>query len=130
MTQTDINKGLEALDNLERALVDRVSALSEAELLAEMVEDGFDPQTEAEIIEALTERAAARSRMATAKSAVASARSWSALPGGKHLVPANDFHAARGMTMAARNGTSQSEADIQSLADDMAELHGTEDGAK
>ena len=130
MTQTEIEKGLEALDNLDKALVDRVSALSETELLAEMIEDGFDPQVEAEFIRTLSVRAAARSRMVAAKAAVASGRNRPAGLGGKPLVPANDFQVARGMTMAARNGTSQSEADIQSLVDDMAELHGPEDGAK
>lgn len=37
-------------------------------------------------------------------------------------VPANDLGTAKGLTMAARHGTEQTEADVKTVAEDLADL--------
>ncbi len=119
MTGSKGREDLEGIRNLESAIVERLSALPEAELLAELAEDGIDADADAERVLVLSLNAAARARMAAAKAGVAIHRSRS---GRLALRPANDPHEARGLTMAARNGASQSETDVNSVAEDLALL--------
>ena len=108
-----------AVKNLEMALVDRLLALSPEEFLAEEAEAGTDIEREAEETRRLFERAAGKVRMAEAKAGLAAHR---AEPRIRHPVPANDLGTAEGLTLAARNGTEQTEADVRSVAEDLAEL--------
>ena len=119
MTGSKGREDLEGIRNLESVIVERLSDLPEAELLAELAEDGVDADADAERVLALSLNAAARARMAAAKAGVAIYRSRSGRPAPR---PANDLHEARGLTMAARNGASQSETDVSSVAEDLALL--------
>ncbi len=119
MTENGGSKDLEELRNIEDAVVDRLLELPEAELLAEMAEDGIDLEADATRIGALSKSAAGKARMAAAKASVVvhGVRFGQRSPASQR--PVQDIRDAKGLTMAARNGSSQSEADINSVADDL-----------
>ena len=116
-----------AILNLEDALVEDVLAMSDEELMADSREIGMDVEQEAMHMRQLLERTAGKARMAAAKAEMAEYRAR----GASHARsagarPANDLQEAR-LTLAARNGTDQTEADIKSVAEDLAELAAFED---
>jgi len=116
-----------AILNLEDALVEDLLAMSDNELLADSREMGMDVGPEAMHVRQLLDRTAGKARMAAAKAEMADYRTR----GASHARsagarPANDLQEAR-LTLAARNGTDQTEADIKSVAEDLAELSAFED---
>jgi hypothetical protein len=122
-----IEKDRVAILNLEDALVKDLLAMSDNELMADSREIGMDVEREAMHVRQLLERTAGKARMATAKAEMAEYRAR----GASHARsvgarPANDLQEAR-LTLAARNGTDQTEADIKSVAEDLAELAAFED---
>lgn len=116
-----------AILNLEDALVEDLLAMSGDELLADSREIGMDVEQEAMHMQELLERAAGKARMAAAKAEMAEYRAVRVLQSrSAGARPANDMQEAR-LTLAARNGTDQTEADVKSVADDQAELAAFED---
>lgn len=105
---------------LQDALIDLVMGASDDEILAELREAGLDPEQEAEAVRVELARAAGKARMAIAKSKLlrqplqSKARPMAAAN--------NDLGDARRLTLAARNGSEQSEADVQSAAEDLREI--------
>ena len=63
VTQAEIETVLAQLDNLDAALLERISLLSDDELLAEMIEDGLDPEKDAEECRQLLQQAATKARI-------------------------------------------------------------------
>jgi len=119
-----------AILNLEDALVEDLLAMSDNELLADSREIGMDVDQEAIHLRQLLERTAGKARMAAAKAKMTEYRARR----GSHARsagarPANDLQEAR-LTLAARNGTDQTEADVKSVAEDLAELAAFEDKAE
>ena len=116
-----------AILNLEDTLVEDLFAMSENELVADSSEIGMDVEQEASHVRQLLERTAGKARMAAAKAEMAEYRAGGASQlrraGAR---PPNDLREAR-LTLAARNGTDQTDADIKSVADDLAELAAFED---
>jgi hypothetical protein len=111
-----------AILNLEDTLVEDLLAMSDDELMADSREIGMDVDQEAAHVQQLFERTAGTARMAAARAEMAEYRAGGASqPKGAGARPANDLQEAR-LTSAARNGTDQTEADIKSVADDLAEL--------
>ena len=116
-----------AILNLEDAMVEDLLNMSDEELLADCRELGMNVEQEAIHMQQLIERTAGRARMAAAKEEMAAYRARGISPaevGG--VRPANDTQEAR-LTLAARNGGDQTEKDIKSVADDLAELAALED---
>jgi hypothetical protein len=111
-----------AILNLEDALVEDLLAMPDNELLADSIEMGVDVEQEAIQVRQLLERTAGKARMATAKAEMAEYRACEASrTQGAGALPANDLHEAR-LTLAARNGSDQTEADLKSVAGDLAKL--------
>jgi hypothetical protein len=116
-----------AILNLEDAMVEDLLNMSGEELLADCRELGMDVEQEAIRVQELIERTAGRARLIAAKEEMAAYRARglsSAKAGGDQS--ANDVQEAR-LTLAARNGVDQTEKDIKSVADDLAELAAFED---
>jgi hypothetical protein len=123
-------KDEEALRRLEDALIEDIGSASDDEILAEAKEDGLDPAATAQHTLSLLRAAEVRvgkAKLAAAKAGLAAARKLTRVPGGVgvdrgkvRLAPANDT--ARGLTLAARNGGKQSDRDLETLAEDFAEL--------
>lgn len=123
-------KDEEALRRLEDALIEDIGTASDGEILAEAKEDGIDPAATAQHTLSLLRAAEARvgkAKLAAAKAGVAAARKLSLVHGGAdldrgkvRLAPANDT--VRELTLAARNGGKQSDRDLETLAEDLAEL--------
>jgi hypothetical protein len=126
MSKDEGKKYLDEVRNVELALAARLEAMSDAELEAELAESGLDLDAESARVEALLKRTAGKARMKVAKLGAAGHATSPRHLGRALPSPANDIRAAKGMTMAARHGTEQSEADLQSLADDLAELEAME----
>ncbi len=120
MNSKDEKKARDEIRNVERAMVARLSELSDADLAAELREDGIDPGEDAGYAASLLERAVGRARMAAARAGLAASRSRRNTA--KVVGTSSLLDDAKGLTMAARHGTEQSEADIASAADDLAEL--------
>ncbi|MDR3529299.1 MAG: hypothetical protein P4L90_01895 [Rhodopila sp.] len=119
-----------AILKLEDALVDDLLAMSDNELTADSREIGMDVEQEAMHVRQLLERTAGKARMAAAKAELAEYHARGALHArGAGARPSNDLREAR-LTLAARNGTDQTEADIKSVAEDLAELAAFEDKSK
>jgi hypothetical protein len=114
------DKERKEIQHLQDALIDLVMEASDEEILAELAEDGLDLDQEAEAVGVELARAAGKARMAAAKSRL----ERQALRGKTKFTPAanDDVVDARRLTMAARNGSEQSEADVQSAADDLREI--------
>lgn len=122
-----VEKDRLAILNLEDAMVEDLLNMSDEELLVNCRELGMDVEHEATQVQQLIERTAGRARMVAAKEEMAAYRArgiLSAKVGGAR--PANDIQEAR-LTLAARNGGDQTEKDIKSVADDLAELAAFED---
>lgn len=120
MNSQDEKKAREEIRNVERAMAARLSELSDADLEAELREDGIDPGQNAAHAASVLERAVGRARMAAARAGLAASRSRRNTA--KVVGSPGVLEDAKGLTMAARHGTEQSEADIASAADDLAEL--------
>ena len=129
MTSNDEKKVFDEVRNVERAMVARIAELPEDDLLAEMVEDGIDLNDDADRVRQLLERSVGKARMAAARAGLAASRSQRHTQKDVNVAPAsNVLREAQGLTMAARNGTEQTEADIASVAKDFAELDEFESG--
>ena len=116
-----------AILKLEDALVEDLLAMSDDELVADSREVGMDVEQEAMHVRQLLERTAGKARMAAAKAEMAEYRArGTSRTRSAGARPANDLQEAR-LTLAARNGTDQTEADIKSVAEDLAELASFED---
>ena len=109
-----------ALLNLEDALAERLLAMSDAELLAESEELGMDIEREAQAMQSLLQRVSGKARMEDVLAQMKSHRGRKARPALGHSAP--NIQEAKGMTLAARNGTEQSEADVNSVAEDLTDL--------
>jgi hypothetical protein len=128
------NSGREALDRLADFLVEDVLSASDTDILAELKEEGIDPESDAACMRTLFERTvleANKRRLQAARAAVQAGKSAQR--------PANalfDIQEARrrlrsvleqkGMpqrlTMAARKESELSDADVLSMAQDLDEL--------
>ena len=117
------DKDREAARRLQDALIDDVMAASDDEIAAELTGDGLDPAAEAASMRTVLARALGKARMTVAKNAIERGRPHPDAAQ-RVVVPmaANDVAEVRRLTRAARNGKEQSERDIQSAAEDMAEL--------
>jgi hypothetical protein len=123
-------KDEEALRRLEDALIGDIGATSDDEILAEAKEDGIDPTAAAQHTLSLLRAAEVRvgkAKLAAAKAGVVAVRNLSSAHNsacfnrGKVLPkPAND--PASRLTLAARNAGQQSDRDLETLAEDLAEL--------
>lgn len=116
------DKDREAVRHLQDALLDDILAATDEESLAELAQDGIDVEKEAEAMKADLARAAGKARMAVAKAAVERDRGRPGASQPRRPVAANDVAKVRKLTMAARNGREQSDGDIRSAAEDMAEI--------
>ena len=135
----DSKKERESLDRLANALVDDILEISDEELLAEVLDDGDDPDEIAEDVRALFERTLqeeGKARLAAARKAVA--ESWwkgsavvSIDPAARRRryesMIADDPELSAKLTMAARKGEGQSERDADSAIEDLAELGAFDD---
>ncbi len=132
-------KECDALDRLAKSLVDDILSIPDEDILAEVMEEIGDPEKIAEEMRALFERTVqeeGKAKLAAAKKAAAEAQQT----GGAvvNIDPAErrrryeamiakdpDFSAK--LTMAARKGEGQSEHDIESAIEDLAELGAFDD---
>lgn len=126
-------KDRDAMRRLENALIDDILNATDDEIAAEAAEEGIDLEAQATAMRSIFERArleSGKTRMAAAKAAAAAHRSAALRGRVPRLQPgvfegraANDVGNARKLTMAARNGTEQSERDLKSVEEDLAELN-------
>lgn len=123
----------EAIDRLMSAMVDDLLNMPEEELIAEALSEGHNPTEEAEAMRAVIEQAAracGQSRLKAAKDAVAAARARQ-----NQNVVRLDASAARqrlaailaqnvdsGVSLAARNQSQLSDADVFGMLADLEEL--------
>jgi hypothetical protein len=129
MTSDDEKKVFDEVRNVERAMVARIAELPQDDLLAEMREDGIDLKDDADRVRQLLARSIGKARMAAARAGLAASRSQRHTQKDVNVDPSsNVLREAQGLTMAARNGTEQTEADIASVANDFAELDEPEAG--
>lgn len=122
----------EAIRRLQDALVEDIMTASDEEIAAEAAEEGVDLERQAEAMRAMFERQvldAGKARMAAAKAAAAAYRAGAAQggpmpppPTGYQAAPTKAIDRARKLTMAARNGSEQSERDLAGVEEDLAEL--------
>ena len=138
------NPEREGLDRLADALIDDILNASDEEILEEFREDGGDPEQHAAEMLDLFEKSvtiANKRRLAEAKAAVAADRAEAASK--RSAVPidieearrrlrtvGNNPNAPEKLTLAARNESELSDADIISLMEDLFELGAepTDDG--
>lgn len=122
------NDSVKALDAIRRLALKDLDATSDEELRAEILADGGDPdavarsmamELDAAVAAAMRRRAAAAKSRATAVPAVAKRRP--AMARIKELID-NAFCVDPDLATAFREGTHQSEADLQSLYDDLVAL--------
>jgi hypothetical protein len=125
MNSQDEKKAREEIRNVERAMVAHLAELSDAELAAELRADGIDPNEDAEHVATILKRAVGRSRRAFARAGLAESRSRRPV---KIVRSADSVSDATGLTKAARHGMEQTEADIESAAEDLGELDAIERG--
>jgi hypothetical protein len=128
----DSKKERAALDRLADALVDDILDASDEDILAEITEDHGDPDRLAADLRALFERTAleaGKAKLAAAKQAAYAARR-------KGATVLNIDHAearrrydriSSPLTLAARKGEGQSQRDIESAIEDLAELGAFDD---
>jgi hypothetical protein len=114
------DKERKEIRQLQDALIELVMEASDEEILAELVEDGLDPDQEAEAMGVELARAAGKARMAAARSRLGRR----ALRAKARIEPAanDDVLDARRLTTAARNGSEQSAADVESAAEDLRDI--------
>jgi len=134
------DKKREALERLADALAEDILSASEAEILAEAAEDKCNAASAAADMRGLFERTvleAGKGRLAAARAAAAADRRQ-----GGAVIPIDQIKARRRyqglvaadptlaakLTMAARKGEGQSERDIDSAIEDLAELGALGDG--
>ena len=128
----DPKKARVALDRLADALVDDILNASDEDILAEITEEHGDPARLAAEMRALFERKvleAGKAKLAAAKQAAAEARRK-----GATVLSIDPAEARRRyeritapLTLAARKGEGQSERDVDSAIEDLAELGTFED---
>ncbi len=135
----DPKKERAALDHLANALVDDILNTPDEDILAEVVEDNGAPEKIAEKMRALFERTIqeeGKAKLAAAKKAVAEGRRRGEAvvnidpAEGRRRYEAmisNDPDLSKKLTMAARKGEGQSERDIESAIEDLAELGALDD---
>lgn len=133
----DPKKEREALDWLVDALVEDVISASEEDILAEAVEEGIDSVQVATDMRAIFERAVnegGKAKLAAAKAAVRLATSQPETGYKANMQEARRRYEAMfgraddlTLTMAARKGKGESERDIDSAIEDLAELGALED---
>jgi hypothetical protein len=125
-----------ALDQLTDALVENILATPDADLLKEEREAGNDPSASAKHARALYERASisvAKKKLQDAKAALQAERRPRVGAPGKKLDPAvartrlnvlleQHPETKTKLTMAARKGEGLSDADVQSMLEDLEEL--------
>lgn len=114
------DKEIEEVGRLEEALLDMLIATPDNEILAEVQEDGLDLDAEITATRNIISRAAGKARMILAKERMQH-RPTSSLAT-RSSVANDDIKRARRLTLAARNGTEQSENDIRSTADDLRKI--------
>ena len=114
------DKERKEIRQLQDALIDLVMKASDEEILTELKEDGLDADQEAEAMRVELARAAGKARMAAARSKL----KRQALAGKVAFGTAanDDLGDARRLTIAARNGSEQTEADVQSAAEDLRDI--------
>ena len=127
------------LDRLTDALVDDILGASDAEILAEAAELGDDPTQIASDMRTRLETAilhAGKARMLAARKALVSDRQrvGTVTPSNAaearrryDKLVASDASLASKLTLAARKGEGQSQRDIESMIEDMAELGAFDD---
>ena len=130
----DQKKERNALDRLADALVDDILNASDEEVLAEAEEDGIDPAKLAGHLREVFERAATevgKAKLAAARRGAANVRRSGARvvridPADARLrydaMIAQDPKLTEKLTLAARKDEGQSERDIDSAIEDLAEL--------
>ncbi len=130
----DQKKERNALDRLADGLADDILNASDEEILAEAKEDGIDPAEIADHLREIFERAvteAGKAKLAAARRGVAEARGSRARVIRIDRADARDSYDAmiaqdpkltKKLTLAARKGEGQSERDIDSAVEDLAEL--------
>ena len=126
----DQRKERSALDRLADALVEEILDASDEDILAEAEEDGLDPAKLADDLRGVLEgRAteAGKARLAAARRGVADAPPSRVRRVGIDPAGAGRRYDAmiaqdRNLTLAARKGEGQSERDIESAIEDLAEL--------
>jgi len=123
-----------ALARLENALVEDILAASDDEIAAEIVEVHGDPKKVAAATRAVFEKALAgmgKARLAAARAAVDASRRRPATvvaldPAAARRrldkLMATDPEVASKLTLAARKGSSPSDADVRSMLEDLEEL--------
>lgn len=121
----------QALDRLADALVDDIMNMSDEDILAEMKEEGVDPDRHAANMRAQFEKAvmaANKAKLTTAKAAVAADRG---LRPGSASAPIDMAEARRRlrsamasqpMTLAARNETEMTDSDVLGMLEDLRDL--------
>jgi hypothetical protein len=129
----------EALARLSVTLAEDVLNASDEEFVAELLEDGRNPTDEAKVMRGLIERAArdcGKSRLAAAKAAISAERQGP--PPGKspsdpkvarhQLASLLARNSTRSLSMAARNESEMSDADVVGMLADFEELGIVPDG--
>lgn len=128
-----MTRSKDELQAIEDALIQSILDASPEDMIAELREQGLDPDACVKLVDEMAAGAvlaARRQRLAAAK---ARAASFKAVEGGKASEADRaaarrtlaDLRAGRGsepMMLAARKGVGSSERDEESLADDLAEL--------
>ena len=116
------------LKRLQDALIEDVLSASDEEILSDAREDGLDPAAVSRGMLSLLEAAelkVGKAKMAAAKAGAAAVRTMGTLARTDvsilRVTAANDAEARR-LTMAARNGSEQSDRDLEGIAEDLAEL--------
>ena len=123
----DERRARKAFDNLIEAHVRDLLAASPKELAEDARAIGLDPEDEARRALDAFKRAQAevgRRKMQAAKVELAAYRATPVRSGSRSSSAAD----ARKLTMAARNGTGQSERDRKTVQDDLDELDAFDDG--
>lgn len=121
------NDSVKTLDAIRRLALKDLDATSDEELRAEIVADGADPEAVARSVAIELDAAisaAMRDRAAAAKTRIVAssmAKRRPALARIRELID-NAFRVDSGLATAFREGTHQSDADLQSLYDDLVAL--------
>jgi hypothetical protein len=129
----------EALARLSVTLAEDVIKASDEEFVAELLEEGRNPTDEANAMRALIERAAhdcGKARLAAAKAAISSERqgpsprrvSTDPRVARRQLASLLAQNSTRSLSMAARNETEMSDADVIGMMADLEELGIVPDG--
>lgn len=121
----------QALDRLADALVDDILNTSDEDILAELKEEGVDPDRQAADMRAQFEKAAVASnkaKLAAAKAAVAADRGPRPASASAPIDMAEarrrlrSAMASQQMTLAARNETEMTDSDVLGMLEDLKDL--------